>query len=199
MQNLIITITLFICSLTFGQDYFTIVKKNDNVSYNYPKNVVMMLIGPDGQQLTLSNEANIDVTGDYKVAVYVPWRDTPEIIDAEGGQLEIFKLPAEELKARAYTEEKSGTTSSEKYRHHSNKPKVEQRTITPSESKPGRYNLLVTFTNALTFKYEDGVARAWQNGDELEVKNKYLVQTPEGLLKLSFDPSDGETWWFFDI
>ena len=79
------------------------------------------------------------------------------------------------------------------------KPVALKKSVTKSDEIPGTYNLSLVFSNDLIVRYDSGRFSAWQNGKPLAVKGKYLVQTPEGLLKLSFRPKSGETWWVFEI
>ena len=199
---------IYICVLLFtakgfGQDYFAIVKKNDSVTYNYPPYAKIKLIGPDGKTKIIGKDESIDVRGDYRLEIDVPWRDEPEIIEAEGGLFEIFVLPQNiRDKNGDYYAEKSVERERHKVRTDAekvnSKPRVTYRDVTESKQNPGQYNLLIVFDNDMVFRYNNGEARAWQNSDEIAVTGKYLVKGKKFLLKISFDPKDAETWWVFD-
>jgi hypothetical protein len=62
----------------------------------------------------------------------------------------------------------------------------------------GQRNILLVFNNGLVFRYFDDVARAWFQGDEVEISGKYLVKIPGGTAKISYNPKNGETWWVFE-
>ncbi len=70
--------------------------------------------------------------------------------------------------------------------------------ITPSDSLSNLFNLKAYFSNNLTFTYKDGCTTAIKNGVEKEIVGNYLIQTSDGLLKLSFDPADGEFWYVLE-
>ncbi|WGK63902.1 hypothetical protein [Croceiramulus getboli] len=63
---------------------------------------------------------------------------------------------------------------------------------------PDKKNILVIFNTGLVFRYFDGVARAWYDNEEVDVRGRYLVDTPEGTAKISYNPQNGELWWVFD-
>ncbi|MBT8186743.1 MAG: hypothetical protein KJO73_03560 [Croceitalea sp.] len=67
------------------------------------------------------------------------------------------------------------------------------------ESKnEGERNVLIIFNNDLVFRYFDGVARAWYDGREIKVKGNYIIELPDSVAKISYNPKNGETWWFFE-
>lgn len=63
---------------------------------------------------------------------------------------------------------------------------------------PGTKNLLLVFDNDLVFRYFDGQARAWYQGDELPVEGNYIVALPSKVAKISYNPDNGEVWWVFE-
>ncbi len=198
MKTLIYLFIFSICIHAYGQDYYTIVKKNDEITYNYPKNAQITLIDKNGKEKIINGEEAIDVTGDYTLSIVVPWNDAPEIIKSNGGRLEVFVLS--NIYASDYNERKNKTYKKEiktYKKSYGSKPYLTNKEITQKE-KNGVYELLAVFSNGLVFKYSEGKAWAWINGDKVPVTNHYLVESPEGLLKLSFDPKDGEFWYVFD-
>lgn len=72
------------------------------------------------------------------------------------------------------------------------------KTVTHSKVKKGRKNLVLKFTNGIKFSYIDGKTGATLNGKDIYVKGKYLVYSKLGVVKISFNPKNGETWWVFD-
>ncbi|AGC76069.1 hypothetical protein LX97_00744 [Nonlabens dokdonensis] len=198
MKTLIYLFIFSICMSAYGQDYYTIIKKNDDITYNYPKDAQITLIDENGNEKIINNEEAIDVTGDYTLSIVVPWSKKPEIIKSDGGRLEVFILS--NIYANGYNKRKNKAYKKEisTYEESSSpQPYLTKKEITQKE-KNGVYELLAVFSNGLIFKYSDGIAWAWINGDKVPVTNHYLVESPEGLLKLSFDPKDGEFWYVFD-
>ncbi|PIB23585.1 hypothetical protein [Maribacter sp. 4G9] len=196
MKIVTILLTLLLSQFMTGQDYFAVVVKNENTTYNYPESVEFTLIDESGSQQILGKDAALTLEGNYTLSIKTPWKSAPEIIKSDGGKLEIFILPMER---RNWTQNFENGSQTVWHNKHEKKPGLERKEIMLSKANPKSYNLLAVFNNGLVFKYEDGVVRAWLNSKEIEVTNHYLVQTPEGLLKASFDPVDGEFWYVFDI
>ncbi|MDC8003579.1 hypothetical protein POV27_05920 [Aureisphaera galaxeae] len=73
-----------------------------------------------------------------------------------------------------------------------------RKELTDSKKKPGSKNLKLTLSNGIIFQYQDGTAFAELNGKELTIKNKYIIYSDLGILKLSFGPKSGTVWWVFE-
>lgn len=159
----------------------------------------MNLFDAEGNKTSIQKNDAITVEGDYTLEVDVPWSTKKDVITSDGGILEIFVLPTDirdqEQKVVYYEAPEKIDNSQHVY----DKPSLENKELCTSNKNKNLLNLLLVFDNAVVFKYEDGQARAWQNGTEIKVTNKYLVQTSDGLLKVSFDPKDGETWWVWEL
>ena len=195
MKIVTLLIALLLSEFITGQDYFTVVVKNENTTYNYPESAEFTVIDESGSQQILGKDEALTLEGDYTLSIKTPWKSAPEIIKSEGGKLEIFILPVER---RNWTQNFENGSQKVWYDKRETKPGLERKEIMLSKANPKNYNLLAVFKNGLVFKYEDGVVRAWLNGKEIEVTNHYLVQTPDGLLKASFNPTDGSFWYVFD-
>ncbi len=178
-----------------AQDYFVVIVKNEKTTYNYPKDVAFTIIDGEGNETKFEIDEAFTFQGDYTLSIQVPWSAEPELITSEGGKLELFVLPEERRNWTQKDEDKSKTVW---YDQRSNKLGLERKEISVSQKDAEHFNLLVVFNNGVVFKYEDGTVRAWLNNKEVNVTNHYLVDTPEGLLKISFDPKDGEFWYVFD-
>ena len=62
----------------------------------------------------------------------------------------------------------------------------------------GAQNILLVFNNDLVFRYFNGEVRAWLDGNEVPVIGKYLINTPQGTMKISYEPIQGKLWWVFE-
>jgi hypothetical protein len=60
------------------------------------------------------------------------------------------------------------------------------------------YDASLEFSNGVVFYYRDGKAEAWQNGKELSITGKFLIETSTGIIKLSYNPSNKEIWYVFE-
>ncbi len=196
MRIILLLLALFLSYFVSAQDYFALVVKNDNTTYNYPENAEITVIDSVGNKTKIGKNDAVTLKGDYTLSIATPWQQEPEILKSDGGVLEIFVLPSER---KNWTPEVDNSTETTWYDVNLNKPSLERKEIMLSKKNPESYNLLAVFNNGLVFKYEDGNVRAWLDNEEVEVTNEYLVETPEGLLKASFDPKDGEFWYVFKI
>ena len=196
MKIILLLLSLFLSYFVSAQDYFALVVKNDKTTYNYPENVEITVIDSVGNKTTIKKEDAVTLKGDYTLSITTPWKTEPEILKSDGGVLEIFVLPIER---RNWTPELGQKSETVWYEPKDDSPSLERKEIMYSKKNPERYNLLAVFNNGLVFKYEDGTVRAWLDNEEVEVTNHYLVETPEGLLKASFDPKNGDFWYVFDI
>ena len=196
MKIILFTMALLINYLVSAQDYFALVVKNDDTTYNYPENAEITVVDSVGNRTKIGKNDALTINGDYTLSISTPWQNEPEILKSDGGVLEIFVLPAER---RNWTPAFDDTSETTWYDANPNKPSLERKEIMLSNKNPDSYNLLAVFNNGLVLKYEDGQVRAWLNSKEVEVTNHYLVQTPDGLLKASFNPTEGVFWYVFDI
>lgn len=196
MRIILLLLSLFLSYFVSAQDYFALVVKNDKTTYNYPENVEITVIDSVGNKTTIKKDDALTLKGDYTLSITTPWKKEPEILKSDGGVLEIFVLPIER---RNWTPELNQKSETVWYEHKDDSPSLERKEIMYSKKNPERYNVLAVFNNGLVFKYEDGTVRAWLDNEEVEVTNHYLVETPEGLLKASFDPKNGDFWYVFDI
>ncbi|NHF58007.1 hypothetical protein FK220_001555 [Flavobacteriaceae bacterium TP-CH-4] len=62
----------------------------------------------------------------------------------------------------------------------------------------GEQNILLVFDNDLVFRYFNGEVRAWYDGNEVPIQGMYLIDTPQGTMKISYEPIQGELWWVFE-
>ena len=64
------------------------------------------------------------------------------------------------------------------------------------ESVPyGERNVLLTFSNGLVFRYFEGKAEAWYNGEEVAIEGRYIIDLGKETVKLSYNPQTGKVWY----
>ncbi|MEL6809979.1 MAG: hypothetical protein AAFP76_01440 [Bacteroidota bacterium] len=179
-----------------AQDYFTVVKKNDNITYHYPESAILTLYDAEGNGRKINKGDAVAVSGDYRVEIDVSWKDKPDVIKSEGGLLEVFVLEntwnggSEDQRSSGFT-----TLNSTKSRP---KPVLERKEITPSEKLTGRFNALLAFSNDMVFTYRDGEVKVYEDGVLLEVDGVYIAKGKNETLKLSYDPKKGKFWYVFE-
>ncbi|MGB3606690.1 hypothetical protein, partial [Psychroserpens sp.] len=72
------------------------------------------------------------------------------------------------------------------------------KTMTISEENPKTYNATFTFNNGIVALYQDEKMTATLENEPLKIEGHYLISSKYGLIKLSFNPNNGETWWVFE-
>jgi hypothetical protein len=172
MKNLITLLIIIITSTIQAQDYYEI-KTENNVVYNYPKNIDLTVTNFDGltSKLVLNKK--------YKeISIIASWSENPEV----------YKNATITLVKR-----------DDPYYAPVTKPHLIEKKIEKSATIENTYTLKAVFSNGLIFEFVDGKVSAKQNDIELEIKNKYLVQTKEGLFKISFYPKKGEFWYAIEL
>ncbi len=70
--------------------------------------------------------------------------------------------------------------------------------VTESIKYKGKKNLKFTYETHTVFQYIDGTYEAFYKGQKVEITGKYLIPTPEGTLKISFNDESGKVWWIFE-
>lgn len=172
MKNLILLLTLVLAPIMNAQDYYEIKTENHEV-YNYPKNIDVTVTDENG------STSKVVLHKKYKeISIITSWNENPEV----------YKNATITLVKR-----------NDPYYETVSKPKLLEKKIEKSSTIENTYTLRAVFSNGLVFEFIDGKVSAKQNDVELEIKNKYLVQTNEGLFKLSFYPKKGEFWYVIEL
>jgi hypothetical protein len=172
MKNVITLLIILTTSSIQAQDYYQITTEN-NIIFNYPKNI----------ELTLTDEndsiSKIAINKKYnEIRIITSWNKNPEL----------YKNATITLVNRNNPYHEAGP-----------KPQLLEKKIKKSTTVKNSYTLKAIFSNGLIFEFIDGKVSAKQNEIELEIKNKYLVQTNEGLFKLTFYPKKGEFYYVIEL
>ncbi|WP_435579471.1 hypothetical protein [Gilvibacter sp.] len=190
-MKFILTIILVLSALLAqAQDkYLTIVRSDkafDQVTY--PPNTRFELKDAQGQ-IVFSDKSlmgNFEITEVYELSVYPNYKDEPDHFTLKTGQLQLNK--AERLRV---------SRSSSDWGYMSSGVTVE-KSLKPSQRNYGLQNVTLNFSNGVEFTYTDGDYKAVLNGKELEIKGKYLIYSPLGIHKVSFNPQNGKVYWVFE-
>ena len=129
------------------------------------------------------------ITKKYQLEVFPPYKSTADIYMIDKGFLEI--------KENNYLVKTKEVNRNVKKEHHYNKRISATKIITDSKIEKDSNNLNLKFTNGIEFSYIDGNVSATLNGKELYIDGNYSVYSKLGVLKISFRPKTGETWWYF--
>ena len=147
-----------------------------------------------------------EITEPITLVVYVSWSDSPDVYTLKNGTLSLEhakqhrkkEVSKEKTPPKAYfqqdSERDASTHTSEKT--YDNVYLIKKQYFSYDEDTG--YDVSLKFSNGIQFLYKDGKANAWKDGKELNIKHKYIIQTDEGALKLSYNPQTQKIWWIFD-
>ncbi|MEM6965501.1 MAG: hypothetical protein AAF573_12090 [Bacteroidota bacterium] len=211
-------IILFIIAFSFSLTAFA---QADNSNYNVVTVVIdsaddddqLISYYPEGTTYQVElikkdaapviTEEKVVYEGDMQLRVFPKYRkDEADQFAITGKRLRIFKTAAAAAEAGFvaewnYSDKKETPTDYGKMELPAQKVTVSKK-LEPSKITEGNYNVTLTFSNGVIFKYSDGKYNAQLNGESLRIKNKYIVETDDGILKFSFNPENGEVWWFYE-
>ena len=170
---------------------------SDNVSFP-PGTKFELKNGND--ELVYSDEDSTSefiITEKHKLIVYPNWKASTDVFHISAGKVEQIDTKLFGIRSTAKKEKRKSKTyvyDRDKYTNGLNMKK----TLEFSEVNPELYNATFEFSNGIIATYKDGEFTAKLDGEDLIVGNKYFIYSKFGIIKLSFRPSNGETWWIFE-
>lgn len=195
---------LMAISLGFSQNNYLEITRSDsnNDAISYPPKTTFQLINEKDEVVfsDTSYTKKFVINKAYTLSVSPPYKNDKDTYYLTRGKLEI-KSNADYFKAIEKHEKKVVEKNNGTYIYDeddftyglSMKKKIE-----PSTLNPNIYNAKFQFNNGITVTFTDGEILATLNNEVLRIEGKYLIYSEFGLIKLSFRPSDGETWWVFE-
>lgn len=201
IKTVVSIIIIMMINLGFGQnDYLKITRsdaKNDFIKY--PPGTTFELIDESNTVVysDKSTERAFIITKPYTLKVNPPYKEGSNSYYLKEGKVEI-KSNADYFEA---IEKNTKTDNYGTYTYNENdftNGLNMKKTLEPSTVDPKKYNATFEFNNGITAVYTDGKMIAVLDGKELKVEGRYLIYSEYGLIKLSFRPSNGETWWVFE-
>ena len=193
MEKMIITISLVLLSLTTfaQQDNYLAIELKGAVEneVNYPPGTEFFLFNENGDFILADGDLDqpFEITSEHTLIVAPQYKGSTDRFVIQKGRILMKRQKPTTGKID------SDFDANGKYRG-----TVKVRKEYFDAATEGERNVLLIFNNGLVFRYFDGNARAWWDGEEIEMHGKYLVRTPEGTAKISYNPKNGETWWVFD-
>lgn len=202
MKNLILIVALVSMSIALSasidqdkktntlEPYLSITLE-DHQNVNYPPGTSFILQNEAGQ--TILNQESLGEIGSYKIVgehslyVFPSWKNTPDSFDIKNGKVELKKH-------KIYKKKKETKNS---YVPSDGNMRIERKMLFASDYG-NQKNVSIIFTNGITFYYRDGEVQAWLNGKELNIEGAYVITSELGVLKLSFNPNNGEIWYVFE-
>ena len=188
MQTILTIVLALLFNLAIsGNLYLKIVNGNEDISY--PPNTKFELFDANKRLIRTEKTLVKDfiISSRHTLIIYPRWKETADVYTLEDATLKIESNEAYMKSIEDYhnTDLRSGS-----------KTVHFKKTIEPSEIT-GKYNLTLEGSNGLIFTYTDGKVVAIQNGNELTIIGKYVIESEQGTLKVSFNPNNKETWWVF--
>ncbi|MFC4636358.1 hypothetical protein ACFO3O_20800 [Dokdonia ponticola] len=187
------------------------IQLDDQKEISYPPGIGFVAQDADGN--TVLSPSELETIKVYKVQmpitlfVFTTWNDEPDVYEISSGTLSLGETDVDYNPATKYTygrsrkgemygRAKEGETYGASTMT-SNGVSMTRARYFANNDKTG-YNASIEFSNDVVVYYRDGELSAWQDGKDLEITGKYLIKTKEGIIKLSYRPSNKELWWVFD-
>lgn len=193
MKTLLTTVVvLIINTVIYAQPiYLKVTKSNHQLDYiMYPPGTAFKLLDNKGQ--TILTEASAPTKfvikdNNYKLIVSPNYKNENDIYNLSEGKVEILA-----------TKDYGQSNSTSHIRKGLKNEITAKKELTESTQMRGQKNLKFELSNGITFKYIDGKYSAMLEDEDLIIKGKYLIYSDIGVLKLSFNPSNGVLWWVFE-
>ena len=191
----ITTLSIFILSSNsvFSQKtYLKIVKGpslNDVIMY--PPGTAFELKNKHGYIVFKNSDTPgiLDIKEEHTLYVFPDWKDEVDVFKLAEGRLE-------KILTKNY-----GKLSQPNYHLNQYENQVKAKfTVSDSRNIEGEKNLDFKLNNGIAFEYFDGKFRAYLTSEDnyLHIEGKYIIESELGILKISFNPKNGRTWWVFE-
>ncbi|MEN0050109.1 MAG: hypothetical protein AAF806_23800 [Bacteroidota bacterium] len=132
---------------------------------------------------------------DYKLIIYPTYKKSPDIFKFKNQQIKILESVSHVDPIKFH--QSISTAKDNNYGQYSGDVKIE-KLLVKSKQFPEEYNCVLTLSNGIVFSYIDGEAAATFYDEILDIKGKYVFESELGTTKLSYNPKNGEVWYFFE-
>ena len=194
---LAVSVLLMMTSLGLSQNPYLKISlaENSYESIKFPPGTKFKLENADGELViddtSIADEFVIDTS--HKLTVYPSWKKKTDVFYIEKGKIELIYTP---LKMKTKSNKTKGTSYKYDRNKYTNGLSM-KKSVERSDLNPNQYNATFKFSNGIVAKYVDGKMTATLEGEKLSVIDKYTIFSKYGVIKLSFRPKSGETWWVF--
>ena len=193
MKTLVTSLIILISIVSNAQKTYLKFKVDDKESkyIMYPPGTKFEVVSKEGyiQMKNTNNPYKLEIEHEgFKLYVYPNYKSEKDVYHLKKvAYLElVLSKPINDHKSKNSNDKNNSTNIAAK------------KTVTNSKNRKGRKNLVLKFTNGITFKYTDGKIEATLNNKDIHVEGKYVLHCKLGVAKISFNPKNGETWWVFD-
>ena len=212
--GLILSLVLFVTHATaetINEHYYLKIIIDNQHEISYPPGTAFVAENKSGDTVLnlqlLQEQKAYNVTEPITLYVFTSWNEEPDTFELTHGKLVLAISKYKYDHTTSYDFARTRRSSSNKqeklvdyngaWNGTSNGVKIINSRFFSYEEKYG-YDASLEFSNGVVFYYRDGKAEAWQNGKELNISGKYLIETSAGIIKLSYVPTNKEIWYVFD-
>ena len=191
---ILLLIGFFTLNLSAENRYLQIIQGDVNVKY--PPNTIFELY--ENGKLLYTQETipeKLEINSPYKLVLYPSWKDTEDIYNLNSAELIMHPTKYEWLSTKDKIAKPENNASAQTS---TSAVVMAEKTIIKSLTNPKAYNLILKFNNGLNFYYTDGEAKATLNEQKVKIQGSHYIETEIGIYKISFRPSNAETWWVFE-
>ena len=192
--KLTIWIAILLQSLTaICQEKYLKITLSENEIVKFPPNTAFELKNENDEILfSDKDEEDLFVVNDKSVLVVYPtWKDNTDTFRMTSGKVELVDVVNYNTKEKKTKKNNKYVYNKEKY------TKGITMSVSYDESliHANLKNASFLFSNGVEARYIDGEMSATLNGEELNVRGKYFIYFQNRVIKLSYNPKNGETWW----
>ena len=199
MKTTILFFGLLFCltlsSINGQENRYLKITLEDDAVVNFPPGTRFLMEDKNGKILLypdrLEELDSYDIDQAVKLYVFSSWKSEPDIFEFRSGQISL-----ESPSLLAYGKPKNKKHYQNSKTQYGDPIGVEEKRVIPN--KDGTNDVSLLFTNGIIFYYKDGVASAWLNGETLAIREKYIIESPLGVLKLSYNPRTTVVWYVFE-
>ncbi|APY09328.1 hypothetical protein BWZ20_13895 [Winogradskyella sp. J14-2] len=148
-----------------------------------------------------SKEKSFNINKPYTLVVNPPYKTSSNTYYLKKGKVEIKSNIAYYDTQKEHNKTKKKKEDYGMYNYDAKdftKSLSMKKTMTPSTLNPKMYNATFEFNNGIVATYNDGEMTATLNDENLKIQGYYVIYSKDGIIKLSFRPKTGETWWVFE-
>lgn len=209
--TLFLGLLVMVFTATATENSYLKIRLDNQSEISYPPGIGFVAQDADGNSVLSPSELErikvYEVNMPITLFVFTTWNDEPDVYEISSGTLSLGYTDkaynpdtkytyGRTKKGETYGRTKDGETYGASAMTSNGLSMTRARYFANDEKTA--YNASIEFSNDVIFYYRDGAAFAWQNGKDLEITGNYLIKTTEGIIKLSYNPSNKELWWVFD-
>ena len=188
MKTIITILMMNITYLGFTQNTYLKISEDNKISVSYPPGTTFELKNKHGYIILKQSSTPLvfKIDEPYTLDVFPTYKSKKDVYKLSDGKIELV--------------------SNAEYINHVKKEKTAshgvtgEKIITNSKTIKGFKNIVFKLSNGITFQYTDGKYNAFlvEEQNYLNIEGRYVIRSELGILKLSFNPKNAETWWVFD-